>query len=222
MGLVSASPANVDRWSGDNRHYCSRRTGAYGRTSGKTNVNLNSLDILALLVILISVLTAFLKGLTRELISLVSVVAGLVLAFLFYSEAAEWAAKFGLESASASFFGFLAIFAASIIAGVVLSFLAERLLATLHLKWIDRMLGGVFGMIRGGLIVSVVFLALTAFPVHRDLLFGSTTAEYFVTVARALITFAPSDLRTHFQQGYGRLYRRWLEQSVDNYESLQH
>ena len=59
--------------------------------------NLNTLDILALLILLISVVTAIAKGLVMELLSLASVVVGVVLAVVFYPDLASFFGVLGLS-----------------------------------------------------------------------------------------------------------------------------
>ena len=70
------------------------------------------LDIVALLIVVVSVATAALKGFAAELISLASVVAGLVLAFAFYDRLAGVLSNLGTGESVALLGGFLLIFAA--------------------------------------------------------------------------------------------------------------
>lgn len=177
--------------------------------------NWNALDVMAAAVVVFSVVTAFIKGFSREMIALTAVVGGLFLAFAFYPQgAALLESHFDLRPMLAPFLGFLLLFVAVMAAGAVLTYWVDRMLRELRLKTFDRFLGAGFGLARGALICMVIFLAFTAFPVRRDLLAQSRTAEFFVTGARALIVLAPAELNEKFQETYRWLYQIWLEDTA--------
>lgn len=177
--------------------------------------NWNALDVMAAAVVAFSVVTAFLKGFSREMIALAAVVGGLFLAFTFYAQgAALLESHFDLRPMLAPFLGFLLLFVAVLAAGGVLTYLVDRMLRKLRLKSFDRILGAGFGLVRGALICMVIFLAFTAFPVRRDLLAQSRTAEFFLTGARAMIVLAPAELNEKFQETYRWLYQIWLEDTA--------
>ena len=78
--------------------------------------NLNYLDILALLILLISVVTAVAKGLILELLSIASVVAGLFLAVMFYPDLAGLLFILGVPvDLAAEFLGFVLIFVGTLV-----------------------------------------------------------------------------------------------------------
>jgi uncharacterized membrane protein required for colicin V production len=62
-------------------------------------------------------------------------------------------------------------------------------------------LGGVFGVLRGSLMVAIVLMVITAFTPTSRYLTQSQLAPYFLVVGRAAIWLAPADLRAHFYQG---------------------
>jgi len=171
---------------------------------------LNYLDILALLIMLVSVTTAVAKGLFLELLSLASVVVGIFLAVMFYPDVAGMLGVLGLSmDLAAEFLGFVLIFLGTLIAGAIVSAVVNKVLKQLHLKWIDRFLGAVFGFLRGYLINAVIFLALTAFKMKEDLLVDSKLAEFFLAGARIMVIFVPEDLKTQFLEAYEWLAAAW-------------
>lgn len=178
--------------------------------------NLGYLDILALLILLISVATAVAKGLILELLSITSVVLGLILAVVFYPDLAGLLGNMGLSvNLAAEFLGFVLIFVGTLIVGAVCSISVDKVLKRLHLKWVDRILGAVFGFLRGYLINAVIFLALTAFQMKQDLLVDSKLAEFFLAGARILVIFIPEDFKTQFLEAYNWLEAAWQEATHD-------
>lgn len=168
---------------------------------------LNYLDIVALLIIVVSMIAAMIKGILSELLSLGSVLAGIVCAFLFYPHAADFFGFFDAPRLALEFMGFAAIFIFFVVLGGVLSHLMDRLMKALKVKWFDRLMGGAFGLLRGYLIAMVIFLALTAFPVSENLVAGSFLREYFLAGAGLLVRLAPEGLQTRFIEGAESLYQ---------------
>ncbi len=171
------------------------------------------LDIDAALIVVVSVATAARKGLASELIFLASVVAGLVLAFAFYDRLAALLSDLGSSESLALLGGFLLIFAAVVAGGLLMTKLARNTLKLLYLRWTDRLLGAVFGVLRGWLVVAIIFLAMTAFPVTGNLVANSISGEFFLTSAGIVVRFAPQDLQERFSKEYQRIYQLWLEET---------
>ena len=173
---------------------------------------MNYLDILALVIIVFSALTALSKGLTAELFWLAGVVAGFILATHFYQEIAYLLLQAGLGPVLAGFLGFVFIFLLGVIAGSLAGSWLSRVSKILRLRWMDRIFGAVFGLLRGMLIVAVIFLALASFSLPGEhFLSDSRLAPYFLTAGRAMVVVAPQDFEELFENGYDRLYQIWVE-----------
>jgi len=69
------------------------------------------------------------------------------------------------------------------------------------LSGLDRFLGAVLGLLKGGLMVAVILMGMTAFAPTSKLLQNSQLAPYFLVVGRAAIWVAPTELRARFYQG---------------------
>ncbi len=176
---------------------------------------MNYLDILALAVIAFSVLTALFKGLTAELFWLAGVVAGFLLAVHFYEQAANLLLATGMGPMLAGLLGFVLVFLLGVIAGSLAGGWMSRIWKILRLRWLDRLFGAVFGLLRGMLIVVVIFLALTSFsPPDQQPLSGSRLAPYFLTAGQAMLVVAPQDFEVLFRNGYDRLYQIWIERDM--------
>ena len=172
---------------------------------------MNFLDVLALVILAVSTITAFLKGFAIELISLAGTVGGLILAVTFYPTAALLLAGFRLHPMVADFLGFLAIFLASVIAASIVGGFTKKTLKVLKLSWLDRSLGAAFGLLRGCLINIVIFLAFVAFPINKAALEGSRLKDYFLPAAQILGSFAPADFRQKLFDGLEYLQEDWLQ-----------
>ena len=178
--------------------------------------DLKILDILALAIVAISFVTALVKGLIRELIALAAAISGLLLAVYYFAAVSPWLERIGIGTILSELLAFVSIFLGCIIAGSLLSSLLNRFISALNMRWIDRLLGGVFGLLRGWLIVAVIFLALTVFPIRSDLVSGTVTGEYFLVVTQKLVELStPESFQVRFEKEYERIYRIWLQRGAD-------
>jgi len=162
----------------------------------------NWLDWALAAVVLVSTVAALAKGFVRELISLAALVAGLVVAALYYERAAAWFQDLTISHQAAEGIGFLVLFLGVLIVGAVLSSLTRKLIRTAGLQWFDRSLGALFGFLRGLLVDSVLLMVLVAFAIKVDVVQRSVLAPYVTAGARVLVLAMPSELRTQFREGF--------------------
>jgi len=160
-------------------------------------------------IIVISTVFAVLKGLTREIISLIALIGGFFLAVLYYPAAAKRLAGYCRTESIASLLGFLIIFLGCILIGAVVSFVINRFLKATSLKWFDRLLGGIFGFVRGWAISSILVIGLIAFPISENMMARSVLAPYLLAGARAAILVVPESLKSKFNEQYRKILQNW-------------
>ena len=83
--------------------------------------------------------------------------------------------------------------------------LLRRTASVVGLGFIDRLLGGLFGLARGALLGAAVLMAFTAFLPQGVWLQTSRLAPYFLQTAHAVSFVMPSDLRAKLRDGLGHL-----------------
>ena len=175
----------------------------------------NWLDGALAAVVVASVVAAVLRGFVRELIALATVGVGLVVAALGYQRAAVWFEDLARSHEVALGAGFLALLLATLALGALLAFLARKLIKTTGLQWFDRLLGGIFGLIRGVVLDCALLLALVAFGIKPLAVQRSLLAPYVTTGARVLALAMPGDLKAQFQTGFEQ-FRQTLIQHDKN------
>jgi membrane protein required for colicin V production len=169
------------------------------------------LDIVFVVIILVSTGFAVRKGLAREAISLVALVGGFILAAIYYPVPSGWFAHVTKTQAIADLIGFLTIFLSCLLVGAVAAFFVNRFIKMAALEWIDRLMGGIFGLLRGWAVASIIALALIAFPVRPELMAQSVFAPYLLAGARAAVLLVPKDLKDKFYAEYQRILKTWNE-----------
>jgi membrane protein required for colicin V production len=167
------------------------------------------LDFLCACIVLVSIGLAVTKGLVREIVSLVALIGGFILAVLYYHSLGSVLAEFCRTDSVANLIAFLIIFIGCILIGAIASFLINRFMKAASIKWIDRFLGGIFGLLRGWAIASILVVALIAFPVREHVISQSVLAPYLLAGARAAVWLVPQDLKEKFNEQYKKVLESW-------------
>jgi membrane protein required for colicin V production len=122
----------------------------------------STVDWVIAAVVLVSLLLGILRGATREILSLAGWVAGLVLAFLF---ADQVGAALPLDLPMVEMrtaLGAILILVAVLIVAALLGAILRALMAAVKLSAVDRVLGGVFGLARAGLVLGLAVVLASA------------------------------------------------------------
>ena len=170
---------------------------------------MNWIDWVLILFLLISVANGFQEGMVRITIGLVALIAGFIVASWFGGLAAAPLEPWVHSQGVASILGYLLVFFGVIIAGALLAALVARMLKLIGLSWMDRLLGGVLGIVRGFIVLAVVTMVVTALGPRwlPTAVGGSTLAPYVLRASRVLTTLTPFDIRDGFQRAYAELQR---------------
>jgi membrane protein required for colicin V production len=152
-------------------------------------------------VVLLSVVLAVSQGFLYEAFSLAGIVVGYLVAAWEYPLVARWLAAYVTMPWVAEIAGFIVIFFAVVILAGIAGRLARWGAGVVGLQLFDRLLGGVFGFVRGVLLVMVALLALTSWTPSAAWIARSQLAPYVLVVAKGAIWVAPSSVRSHFWDG---------------------
>ncbi|MEW6212825.1 MAG: CvpA family protein [Acidobacteriota bacterium] len=167
------------------------------------------LDYFVLIVIVASTALGATRGIIKGLISILSAVAGIVLAAYLYRPAAFVFRGFVSNERSADLLGFVAVFLAVIVAGAFFSRWLRGKIRRARLDLLDRALGAGFGFARGWLVCSVLYLALTAFPVRLEAVERAAFAPLLLEGTRVVAYLTSSELRAKFSDGYAKVRELW-------------
>jgi membrane protein required for colicin V production len=168
---------------------------------------MNGADWVIIVVVLASTVQAAYSGFFQEAFHLAGLVAGYLVAAWQYQRLAGWFEKYLKSPWLAESAGFLVIFFAVAAAAGIAGQTARWVMKKSGLRFVDRLLGGALGFLRGCLIVAVIAVSMTAFTPTSRWLAGSEWAPYFQVVGRAAIWVAPAELRARFYQGLDLLRR---------------
>lgn len=113
-------------------------------------------------ILLLSLVVGAWRGLVHELMSLVGWVAAFFVAQWLAQDVAQWLPLWREAAPQVRYaLSFVLVFVASMFAAALVSWLLGKVVSTAGLKPVDRSLGGIFGLVRG-----VVVLLVLAVVVH--------------------------------------------------------
>ena len=152
---------------------------------------MNWFDIVILAVLGAFILKGLLRGLLKELCSLTGLVAGLYLALRFSPPlATEMAQAFHLPQQLCSIAAFALLFLATFAFFAVLGYLLSRFVKLVFLGGLNRVAGGLFGLVQGGLLLALGLFALSLSPLPqrvRPVFAGSQLAPPLVHLGAAVV-----------------------------------
>ena len=173
--------------------------------------------ILAALLV-ISTVMAFVRGVIREIFSLVGWIAGLLLASWYYARVAGWLGRWVTSVTVADVLSFVIIL---VVVKVLFSLMGRVLHKTVDavgLGFMDRMGGAIFGFLRGCVMGTAVMMCVAAFLPDAGFVKQSKLASYFLVGAHAVSFVVPSDLKQKISDGAKRVRQdapRWNGEQGD-------
>jgi membrane protein required for colicin V production len=174
---------------------------------------MNPFDILILIILGYSLVRGLFRGLVKEVSSIVGVLGGFYAAYTYYHVLAGLLAGFINDKSYLNILSFLIIFCGVLIAVGVLGVIIKYLLNITFLGWIDRIGGVVFGVFKGVLIVSILFITLTAFlPKGTAFIQNSELAPHVSWISEKMAQVVSKEMKQDFIAKLGELKKAWKNQ----------
>jgi membrane protein required for colicin V production len=171
---------------------------------------MNPFDMLIIVVLAFCVIRGVFRGLIKELSSIVGVMAGFYAAYSYYPSIAGLLTHWMTGSAYVNIVGFLIIFCLVFFTVSVFGVVIKYLLNIAFMGWFDRMCGAAFGLIKGILIVAVLFILFTAFlPKGAAFVKDSVLAPHVAVLAENMAKVVSKDMKRQFNSKIRELRRSW-------------
>jgi membrane protein required for colicin V production len=155
-------------------------------------------DYALLGVLLLSGLLGALRGLVAEVLSLVVWIAAFWLAFVYGAEVAKLFTAQAHDPAARLFIAYALVFIAAMIVGSMVTWMVGKLVRSIGLGGVDRLLGLLFGLLRGAALgcVLVLVLGFTTLPQETSWR-ASTLIPQFQRGAEWMKAWLPAAVAEH-------------------------
>jgi membrane protein required for colicin V production len=123
-------------------------------------MQLHWVDLLIIAVIALSILTGLIRGFVKELIALAVWILAIWFAFNYSQSLDPWLQKYIADKTTRTITAFMVILIGVLIAGGIVNAILSFILKQSGLSGTDRLLGMVFGFVRGVFIIALLMVAI--------------------------------------------------------------
>jgi len=153
------------------------------------------IDVVIISLVALSAILSLFRGFVKEALALITWLVALWVAMAFYEELATWLSQWIAVPSAQKVTAFGALFICVLLLGAIVNYLAGKLVDKTGLTGTDKMLGVVFGVARGAVIVSILVLLAGLTPVPQDPWWqDSQFLGYFENFAMWMRDFLPSEI----------------------------
>ena len=178
---------------------------------------MNWIDIVILCICTVLVLLGIKRGLIDQIFSAAAIIGGILCALIFYDIAGELLVRHEIigNRSIANITGFLVLFIFAYIVIQVLGWLTSKLAGTLKLGWLNRISGGVVGLLIGVLLSFLFISVVNLFSddenpsVKRSILVPYITRTYG-TIREAV----PENLRMEYEKARKLIREKGLREAA--------
>ena len=159
---------------------------------------MNWVDYLIIGIILISSGISIVRGFIKEILSLISWIVAIWVAFMFFANFASLLTPYIDTATLRLFIAFFVLFVVTLILGALVNHLISQLVEKTGLSGTDRALGVIFGILRGAAIVTILVLAAGVTPMPSDSWWqNSLLLQHFEDLAVWVKQLLPADVAEH-------------------------
>ena len=153
------------------------------------------IDVVILALIALSAILSLFRGFVREAVALATWLVALMISMAFYEDLATILSQWISTPSAQKITAFVVLFICVLLLGAIVNYLAGRLVDKTGLTGTDKMLGIVFGVARGGVIVAILVLLAGLTPLPQDPWWqDSQFLGYFEEFAMWMRNYLPSDI----------------------------
>jgi membrane protein required for colicin V production len=165
---------------------------------------MTAFDLIVIAIVALSALFAFWRGFIRVVMSLVGLVAAVLAAIHLAPSASSYLTMMSDNPVTRYLVAFALIFVVVALICGLLGWMLSRAVRAVGLGFVDRVLGAVFGVARGVLIVviAVLFAGLTTLP-RQEWWQNASFAPPLVIAALSLRPWLPQALAERLDYGAG-------------------
>jgi membrane protein required for colicin V production len=152
---------------------------------------MNWFDIVLIAVLLLSTIIGIWRGFINMVLPLIGIIIGIVLAGIYAPTVGGWLSIENPEHAAWT--GYAIIMVGTLIVSIILAVILTRFIHLTLLGWLDRLLGGLFGLALGALLCAASLAACVKYDLGTDFIQGSAIAQFMLDKFPAILILLPGD-----------------------------
>jgi membrane protein required for colicin V production len=152
---------------------------------------MNWFDIVLIAVLILSTVVGIWRGFINMVLPLIGIIIGIILAGLYAPTVGGWLHIDNAEHAAWA--GYAIIMVSILIISIILAVILTRFVHLTLLGWLDRLLGGIFGLALGALLCAATLAACVKYDLGTDFIKGSAIAKFMLDQFPAILVLLPGD-----------------------------
>ncbi len=177
---------------------------------------MNGLDIAFVVILGYTLIRGLFRGLVKEIASLFGLFAGFIVANTYYGQVMKVVQKVLANPQYAAIISYVLIFLVVLGAIIFIGAGLRKLMEAFMLGWLDRTGGGLLGVIKGGLVCSLLLFFLTMFMSQGSPFLTQSRLSPFVNqFAARLVSLVPQEMKDTFGHKSESLKKAWEGSTLD-------
>lgn len=170
---------------------------------------MNALDYTIIIILAVPFMTGVFKGFMRMLFGVLGVVGGFVLSIVFARPAGVFLGEhLGFDDPFiGKLLAFILIFFGCGVLGVLGGWLARKIMVSANMGFLDRLFGGVLGMLQGAVVCAVVLTVAYLLPSTQPWVDASVIGSNTVALTHTIGDKLPADWTVYLSP------TRWIGES---------
>ncbi len=152
---------------------------------------MNWFDIVLIAVLILCTVVGIWRGFIDMVLPLIGIIIGIVLAGLYAPTVGGWLPIGDVEHAAWA--GYAIIMVGTLILSIILAVILTRFVHLTLLGWLDRLLGGIFGLALGAFLCAASLAACVKYGLGTDFIKGSGIAQLMLDWFPAILILLPGD-----------------------------
>lgn len=164
-------------------------------------------DIIILAIIAFFTIKSAIRGIIREISSVVALLAGFVLASAYYIRLGNILSGLITNAGIRHLLSFVGIFLLVYLVFILLGMAGKKIMTVSLLGWFDRTAGALLGFVKGTFIVCVILILIAAFLPQKGLFIQkSKSYKYLKHPIEIMLCLVPYTLKESFHERQHTLF----------------
>ncbi len=189
---------------------------SFAKSKADIGAVMNGLDIAFIVILGYTLIRGLFRGLVKEFASIFGLIAGFIVANAYYSQVMQAVQKILPNPQYAAIISYVLLFLGVLGAIIFIGAGLRKLMEAVMLGWLDRLGGGLLGVVKGGLICSLILFFLTMFMSQGSPFLAESRLSPFVNqFAARLVRLVPQEMKDTFGEKSQGLKKAWEGSTFD-------